>query len=139
LASRPPRSSAGSRPRSRPWKKGVEPELVSERIAELRSEAEDDELAAQLARVPDLTTALAEASPKVQRQVFEAFDLQIAYDKVGRRIEISATVSEAVADAFENAKALQKEGSAVVARDIAGARFVSRYHLRIVERLRLAA
>jgi hypothetical protein len=41
-----------------------------------------------------------------QRQAFEAFDLQIAYDKVGRRIEISATVSEGVADAFENAKAL---------------------------------
>jgi chemotaxis response regulator CheB len=59
----------------------------------------------------------------VQRQVFEAFDLQIAYDKVGRRIEISATVSGAVADAFENAKALRKEGSVVVARDIAGAGF----------------
>ena len=80
-----------------------------------------------------------EASPEVQRQVFEAFDLQIAYDKVGRRIEISATVSEAVADAFENAKALQKEGSAVVVRDIAGARFVSRYHPRIVEPMRLAS
>ena len=63
------------------------------------------------------------ASPEVQRQVFDAFELQIAYDKVGRRIEISATVSEAVADAFENAKALQKEGSAVVVRDIAGAGF----------------
>lgn len=36
----------------------------------------------------------------VQRQVFEAFGLQIAYDKVERRIEISATVSETVADAF---------------------------------------
>jgi hypothetical protein len=39
---------------------------------------------------------------------------------------------------FENAKALQKEGSAVVTRDIAGARFVSRYHPRIVELGRLA-
>ena len=29
--------------------------------------------------------------------------LQIAYDKVERRVELSATVSEAVADAFENA------------------------------------
>ena len=46
---------------------------------------------------------------------------------------------EAVADAFENAKALQVEGSSVVARDIAGARFVSRYHPRIVEQVRLAA
>ena len=120
--------------------KGVEPELVSERIAELRGEKEaleealaevgaereemeDEELAKQLARVPDLSKALAEATPEVQRQVFQAFDLQIAYDKVGRRIEISATVSEAVANAFENAKALQKEGSAVVVRDIAGAGF----------------
>jgi hypothetical protein len=49
--------------------------------------------------------------------------LQIAYDKVGWRIEISATVSEAVADAFENVKALRKEGSEVVVRDIAGAGF----------------
>ena len=82
--------------------KGVEPELVSERIAELRGdkealeealaevgaereEAEDEELARQLARVPDLTKALGEATPEVQRQVFEAFDLKIAYDKVGRR------------------------------------------------------
>ncbi len=120
--------------------KGIEPELVSERIAELRAdkealaealaevgadreEVEDEELAEQLERVPDLSAALAEATPAVQRQVFEAFDLQIAYDKVGRRIEISATVSEAVAKAFENTKALQKEGSVVVPRDIAGAGF----------------
>lgn len=63
--------------------KGVEPELVSERIAELRGdkealeealaeigaereEAEDEELAEQLKRVPDLSKALAEASPEVQ-------------------------------------------------------------------------
>jgi hypothetical protein len=37
------------------------------------------------------------------------------------------TVSEAVADAFEKKEALPKEGSLVVPRDIAGARFVSRY------------
>jgi hypothetical protein len=37
------------------------------------------------------------------------------------------------------AKALQAEGSSVVVRDIAGARFVSRYDARIVERVRLAA
>ena len=120
--------------------KGIEPELVGERIAELRAdkealeealteigvereESEDEELARQLARVPDLSESLAKASPEIQRQVFEAFELQITYDKVGRRIEISATVSATIADAFENAKALQKEGSAVVARDIAGAGF----------------
>jgi hypothetical protein len=38
-----------------------------------------------------------------------AFDLQIAYDEVGRRIEISATVSEAVANASENAQALKRK------------------------------
>jgi hypothetical protein len=120
--------------------KGIEPELVSERIAELRTdkealtdalaeigaereEVEDEKLAEQLARVPDLSKSLAEATPGLLRQVFEAFDLQIADDKVGRRIELSATVSDAVANAFENTKALQREGSVVVPRDIAGAGF----------------
>ena len=92
-------------------------------------------LAAQLKRVPDLSKALAEAAPEIQRQVFEAFDLRITYDKIDRRIEISATVSEAVAEAFENMKALQKEGSQVVARDIAGARYVSRSYPRVIERI----
>jgi chromosome segregation ATPase len=95
--------------------KGIEPELVSERIGELRGEkealeealagigadrqeAEDEELTEQLARIPDLTEALREATPAIKRQVFAAFDLQIAYDKVNRRVELSATVSEAVAD-----------------------------------------
>jgi hypothetical protein len=40
-----------------------------------------------------------------------------------RRIEISATVSEAVASAFEKKKALPKEGSLVVLTDIAAAGF----------------
>ena len=79
-------------------------------------------------RVLDLTKRLRQASPEVQRQVFEAFELQILYDKAERRIEITATVSEAVANAFEKKRALPKEGSLVVLRDIAGARFVSRYH-----------
>jgi hypothetical protein len=124
----------------RALEKGIEPDLVSERIAELRGEkeafeealselgaqrdeAEEDELAEQLARVPDLTEALRDATPEVQRQVFKAFELQILYDKAERKIEISATVSEAVADAFEKQKALPKEGSLVVVRDIAGAGF----------------
>ena len=120
--------------------KGIEPELVSERIKELRGEktaleealeeigaereeAEEDELTEQLARIPDLTKALREAAPEVQRQVFEAFELQILYDKAERKIEISATVSEAIANAFQKQKALPKEGSLVVVRDIAGAGF----------------
>ena len=101
--------------------KGIEPELVSERIGELREEkqaleealagigaerqeAEEEELAAQLARLPDLGQALREAPAAVKRQVFESFELQIAYDKSERRVELTATVSEAVADAFENAE-----------------------------------
>jgi hypothetical protein len=104
-----------------------------------RQEAEDEELTAQLARIPDVTEALREATPAIKREVYAAFDLQIAHDKVNRRVELLATVSEAIADAFEDAKALQTEGSSVVARDIAGARFVSRYDARIVERVRLRA
>ena len=120
--------------------RGIEPELVSERIAELRGEkealedsladlgaereeAEQEELTEQLERIPDLTEALREAPVAVKRQVFESFDLQIAYDKAQRRVELTATVAEAVADAFENAKALRVEGSSVVATDIAGVGF----------------
>ncbi len=88
-----------------------------------QEEAEQEELTQQLVRIPDLTQALREAPVPVKRQVFESFDLQIAYDKAERRVALTATVSEAVADAFENAKALQVEGSGVVARDIAGAGF----------------
>jgi endonuclease III-like uncharacterized protein len=41
----------------------------------------------------------------------------------GRRIEISATMSETIAQAFENAKDLPEEVSRVTLRDIAGAGF----------------
>ena len=85
--------------------------------------AEEEELTEQLARLPDLGQALRDATPEVQRQVFEAFDLQISYDKPGRCVEVSATVSEAVADALENAKALREEALEVVVTDIAGAGF----------------
>ncbi len=79
------------------------------------------------------------APPALKRQVFEAFCLEIRYDRVERRIEISATVSEAVAKAFENAKDLPEEVSSVTTRDIAGARYVPPSDARIIERLRLAA
>jgi hypothetical protein len=36
-----------------------------------------DELSKQLARVPDLAKALREAPPELQRQAFQAFELQI--------------------------------------------------------------
>ena len=55
--------------------------------------------------------------------MFEAFCLHIAYDKLARRIEISATVSPAVTEALENAKDLPEEVSSVAQRDIAGAGF----------------
>ena len=71
--------------------------------------------------------------------MFEAFCLEVRYDKLWRRIEISATVSEAVAQAFENAKDLPQEVSRVTLRDIAGGRFVPQSDARIVERVRLAA
>ena len=45
--------------------------------------------------------------------------------KVGR-IEISATVSEVVAEAFEKTEALQSEGFSVTVSDIAGARYNAR-------------
>jgi hypothetical protein len=120
--------------------RGIEPELVSERIAELRGEKEalKDALAGTRCRAgggraggahaavgadPRPHRGLREAPVAVRRQVYESFALQIAYDKAEGRVELTATVSEAVADAFENAKALQKEGLSVVATDIAGVGF----------------
>jgi hypothetical protein len=120
---------------------GVEPQLVSKRIEKLRraKEAAEIELralspassdsgdsedaSALLARLPDLGDALRSAPKQLKRQVFEAFCLQISYDKLNRRIEISATISEAIADALENARDLPQEVSNVAQRDIAGAGF----------------
>ena len=128
---------------------GIDAELVSARIAELRAEAdyqqalsnigpdqtadEDDYLTKQLARIPDLTEALRDAPPEIKRQTFDAFDLRIDFDKAAGRIEISATASQAVTDAFEKTKALQSEGFEVTVSDIAGARFVRNGDRRVVE------
>jgi hypothetical protein len=60
-------------------KKAFEDALVE--IGAEREEAEAEELSEELARVPDLTKALRDASPEVQRQVFEAFELEILYDR----------------------------------------------------------
>ena len=81
---------------------------------------EHEELTERLDRLPDLSKALREAPPEIKRQVFVSFDLQIGYDKTEHRVELSATVSEAVADAFDNAKALEAEGSSVVVRHSGG-------------------
>jgi site-specific DNA recombinase len=120
---------------------GVEPTLVGERIEKLRRAKEQTEIElralappagnseapeaanALLSRLPDLSHALHEAPRELKRQVFEAFCLQIAYDKVNRRIEISATITQAVAEALENAKDLPQEVIRVAQQDIAGAGF----------------
>jgi hypothetical protein len=78
---------------------------------------------ALLARLPDLGKALRDAPPAIKHQVFDAFGLQVVYDKLNRRIEISATITEAIAAALENAKDLPEEVSSVTQRDIAGAGF----------------
>jgi hypothetical protein len=88
------------------------PEEALSEIATERQEDEDDELRDQLARVPDLNKSLRKASPEVKRQVFESFDLQIAYDRVEHRVELTATVPEAVADALENAKPSRRRAQA---------------------------
>ena len=123
---------------------GVEAEIVTARIAELRAdiaaaeadlaaldpdEAEVDleDLEAQLARLPDLSRQLRRASPEIKRQTFEAFGLRIDYDKAERTISVSATVTETVANAFENTKGLREEApgaaNGVTVSDIAGAGF----------------
>ena len=119
---------------------GIEPELVTARITELRAdkqaaedalaeldpqeaETEDAFLQERLGRIPDLGQSLRDATPEIKRQTFDAFGLRIEFDKAQRRIEISATIAEAVADAFENTKALQTEGFQVTVNEIAGAGF----------------
>jgi hypothetical protein len=126
---------------------GIEPEIVGARIKELRAdrdaaqtdldalggdEVSDDQadIAARLARLPDLGHQLRNAPKEIQRQTFEAFGLKIAYNKAEGSIEISASITEAVASAFENTKGLRAEAFQAVdgdllvtASDIAGAGF----------------
>jgi site-specific DNA recombinase len=123
---------------------GVEAEIVTARIAELRAdiaaaeadlallgpedvEADVQDLEDRLGRLPNLSRQLHRASPEIKRQTFEAFGLRIDYDKAERTIAVSATVTEAVASAFENAKSLREEAflaaDGVTVSDIAGAGF----------------
>ena len=98
---------------------GVEPDLVKQRIAKLRADKEKAEIElgalppAQgdqkpavsledvLERIPDLTQLLRDAPPEIKRQVFDAFGLQVTYDKTTDRTQISAAITEALADALE--------------------------------------
>ena len=82
----------------------------------------DLELRRQLQRMPNLGEALRKASKELQRRLFEAFDLRIAYDKVGGRIEISVTLWEGVAGPGE-VQSPPDGGLQVVAKGIAGAGF----------------
>jgi len=99
----------------------VYPEIleVPGRISHSVAGAEAEHLNDLLARIPDLTETLREAPVEVKRQTFEAFDLRIQFDKAERRIEVSATISEAVVQAFEKTEALQGEGFHVTVSDIA--------------------
>ncbi|MHB8660138.1 MAG: recombinase family protein [Solirubrobacteraceae bacterium] len=120
--------------------RGIEPELIGQRVAKHRAEKEDletrlravavpapadasDQLEQALARIPDLTKALQDAPPALKRQIFDAFELRITYDRQDRRIGISATISDAVAKTLQNANDLPQEVANVTHRDIAGAGF----------------
>ena len=138
------------------YEDGIDAELITARITELRTDrdttqaaldaitpeerhTEDDYLTERLARLPDPAAQLHDAPRELKRQTFDAFELRIRYDKAARHIHISATVTEVVANAFENTKALQTEGFQVTVTDIAGARFVRRGDARVVEAYGLAA
>lgn len=54
------------------------------------------------------------------------------FDKAARSIYISATIGQAVADAYDNTKALQTEGFQVTVNELAGARFLPRGDARIL-------
>lgn len=106
---------------------GVDIEVVKARIEELKAdkqaaqaaldaippdevEAEDNYLPERLARIPDLTQQLCDATPEIKRLVFQAFELRVEFDKAQRHIALSATLTEAVARALENTRTLHSKG-----------------------------
>jgi hypothetical protein len=66
-----------------------------------------------------------DAPHALKRQIFDAFELRILYDTTSRRIEISATMSDA-ARTLQHANDLPQEVVNVTQKDIAGAGFVAR-------------
>jgi site-specific DNA recombinase len=103
---------------------GVDIEIVKARLEELKTdkqaaqtaldaiptaEVEDDYLSERLARIPDLTRQLRDATSEIKRLVFQAFELRVEFDKAPGRITVSATVTETVAQAFANTKTLRSE------------------------------
>jgi site-specific DNA recombinase len=115
---------------------GIEPELIGKRITKLKDEkatveaalqdlpaetvADHSDLTAALVALPDLSQALRDAPPETQRAVFESFGLQITYDRLLGLIMVSATVTEAVAEALGTA---ELPVAAVAQPSIAGAGF----------------
>jgi site-specific DNA recombinase len=99
---------------------GLEPDLVKQRIAELRAAKEKaevelraivpsepnhqpaEDLDAILQRIPDLTQLLRKAPRDTKRQLFDAFGIQIAYDKATNQFQISAIITEAIAEALQS-------------------------------------
>jgi hypothetical protein len=71
-----------------------------------------EDASALLARLPDLSKALHRAPAELKRQIFDAFQLTVTYDKVERRIEISATITEAVAQRSRTRKTSQRRSQA---------------------------
>ena len=59
---------------------------------------------------------LYQAPDELKRQVLEAFGLQRVYDKPSRGIQISATITETIADNLENAKERSPEDLVPTAR-----------------------
>lgn len=83
------------------------------RDAEPETPSNHDELAALLADLPDLSEHLreADADADTKRLVFDAFDLRVAYDKVGGTVRVAVRLADGVADVL---------AGPVVQEDIAG-------------------
>jgi site-specific DNA recombinase len=64
------------------------------------------EVGAALHRLPDLSDALRDAPPETKRLFFDAFDLRVIFDKAEGRLQISATITEALADLLQEPRDL---------------------------------
>lgn len=92
-------------------KENAEAELRA--LAPASADSETPDARALLDRIPDLSHALRAASPAVKRQLFDAFGLQITYDRARNQINIRATISEALAGVFEECSEIPKTLPAV--------------------------
>lgn len=99
-------SSAGASCSSAPKKERIE---RAQQALQLDVTADHSELVASLERLPNLTKQLRRASPELKRALFDAFERRIVYDKPNNRVQISAPISEEVADALGSATELPQE------------------------------